>query len=95
MAGTFVLPPGSKLDYVFDWSDWLADSELITDYTITVETGLTLDSDELDSTEQKVVVWLSGGELHEMYRVQCDLVTSPLRETSRIMLINCEHVIQT
>lgn len=58
--------PDAKLDYQFDWraktnghgdSDWLAPSETIISYVITVDAGLTL----LSSSESNgvVVAWLS------------------------------------
>ena len=51
--------PSAVLDYVFDWTEWLATGETITDHTITADTGITVDSSTEDAG--KVTVWLSGG----------------------------------
>jgi len=65
---TFEKDPSAVLRYQFDWraysnqgisSDWLADDETITTYTITTQTGLTKDSDS--QSNGAVTVVLSGG----------------------------------
>ena len=77
--------PSAVLDWVFDWTDWLASGETITDHTITGETGITVDS----STESagKVTVWLSGGTAGENYKVACLIETSAGRIDERTIWI--------
>jgi hypothetical protein len=67
--------PDAKLDYPFDWraktnghgdSDWLAPDETIESYVITVDAGLTLNSDS--ESNGVVVAWLSGGEVGKWYK---------------------------
>ena len=53
--------PSAVLDYVFDWTEWLATGETIESYVITVDAGLTLNSDS--ESNGAVVAWLSGGEV--------------------------------
>lgn len=77
--------PSAVLDYVFDWNEWLATGETITDHTITADTGITVDS----STESggKVTVWLSGGTAGENYKVACLITTSAGRTDERTIWI--------
>lgn len=77
--------PSAVLDYVFDWTEWLAAGETITDHTITADTGITVDS----STESdgKVTVWLSGGTAGINYKVACLVETSAGRTDERTLWI--------
>ena len=77
--------PSAVLDYVFDWTEWLATGETITDHTITADTGITADS----STESdgKVTVWLSGGTVGINYKVACLVETSAGRTDERTIWI--------
>lgn len=85
MSLSNIKDPSAVLDWMFDWSDWLASGETITDHTITVDTGITKDS----STEAagKVTVWLSGGTAGENYKVACLIVTSAGRTDERTIWI--------
>ena len=77
--------PSAVLDYVFDWTEWLATGETITDHTITADTGITVDSStELDG---KVTVWLSGGTAGVNYKVACLVETSAGRTDERTIWI--------
>ena len=77
--------PSAVLDYMFDWTEWLATGETITDHTITADTGITVDS----STESdgKVIVWLSGGTAGINYKVACLITTSAGRTDERTIWI--------
>lgn len=85
MSLSNIKDPSAVLDWMFDWTDWLASGETITDHTITVDTGITKDS----STEAagKVTVWLSGGTAGENYKVACLIVTSAGRIDERTIWI--------
>ena len=90
MANTvFTKDSDAVLDYAFDWNDttdpWLATGETISSYTVTVETGLTKDSDSHASGV--VTVWLSGGTVGTTYRVECEITTSAGRKDERSMWI--------
>ena len=77
--------PSAVLDYVFDWTEWLATGETIDTHTITVDTGLTKDSStELDG---KVTVWLSGGTAGINYKVACKITTTAGRTDERTIWI--------
>jgi len=77
--------PSAVLDYVFDWTEWLATVETITDHTITADTGITVNS----STESdgKVTVWLSGGTAGINYKVACLITTTAGRTDERTIWI--------
>lgn len=85
MSLSNIKDPSAVLDWMFDWSDWLASGETITDHTITVDTGITNDSSTEDAG--KVTVWLSGGTAGENYKVACLIVTSAGRTDERTIWI--------
>ncbi len=81
----FTKDPSAILDWAFDWTDWLAAAETITDHTITADTGLTVDSSTEDAGV--VTVWLSGGTAGENYKVACLVTTSAGRTDERTIWI--------
>ena len=96
----FIKYPQAVLDYLFDWkagtngngtSDWLQSGEIITDHTVTVTTGLTVDSSSLVNTATSVQAWLSGGTNGTKYDVVCHIVTSAGREDDRTIRILCQQ----
>jgi hypothetical protein len=89
MTQIFTKDPDAVLDYAFDWSSWLATGETISSHTITVETGITKDSDSESSGV--VTVWLSGGTAENEYDVACKIVTSAGRTDERTMTIRCKN----
>ena len=84
----FKKDPDAVLDFAFDWSSWLAESETINTYTVTVMSGLTLYSDS--QADGVVTVWLSGGTAGNWYTVACRIVTSAGRTDERTMRIRVE-----
>ena len=85
MAQQFTKDPDAVLDFAFDWSSWLATSETISSHTVTVEAGITLDSDSESSGI--VTAWLSGGTANTVYDVACKIVTSASRTDERTIKI--------
>ncbi|MFY9174404.1 MAG: hypothetical protein WAO24_03565 [Peptococcia bacterium] len=81
--------PSAVLDYVFDWTGWLATGETISSYTVTAQSGITLDSDS--ATDDTVTVWLSGGTSGSRYRVSCKITTNAGRIDERSMIIDCQN----
>lgn len=89
MTNVFTKDPDAILDYQWDWSEWLAEDELIIDAVITVPDGLTLDSqDDADTT---ITVWLSGGTIDEGYQVTCHIETNQDREDDRSIYLICRE----
>ena len=85
MANQFLKDPDAMLDYAFDWSGWLQSGETISSYSITVDSGLTKESD--NESDGVVTVWLSGGTAGSEYTVSCKITTSMSRTDERTMRI--------
>ena len=65
--------PDDVLDYAVDFTQYLESSEVISTKTITVEEGLTKDSDGLDATSKKVIMWFSSGVAGNTYDVTVEI----------------------
>jgi len=78
---TFIKDPDAVLDYAVDWSDWLETGETISSHDVTVEAGLTKDSD--GESGGIVTIWLSGGTVNTSYRVAVEITTSSVRTDER------------
>jgi len=79
----FEKAPSEKLDYIFDWSDWLSEGENIVSYMVIPETGITIDNHSQE--ENRVIVWISEGKLNETYSISCLITTSENRIAQRTM----------
>lgn len=77
--------PDAVLDYVFDWSAWLDDTDELSQHTITPADGITVDSSS--RTTSAVTVWLSGGTPNTAYPVSCLIVTADGRTDERTMTV--------
>jgi len=95
----YIKDPNAVLDYKFDWkaltnltgnSDWLESAETISTATITVASGITVDSDSITDTNTTVTVWLSGGTAGTTYTLACKIVTSASRTDERTISIQVE-----
>ena len=84
----FPKDPHAFLDWYFDWSDWLAEGEIITDHTITTD-GLV---NELSLvTGGSVVVWLSSGSPGVRYSVGCKITTNEGRIDERTIKLDVRN----
>ena len=81
--------PAAVLDYVFNWSDWLESNETISSHVITVDSGITKDSD--NESAGVVTAWLSGGTHGSDYIVACKIITSLSRTDERSINIRCRE----
>lgn len=83
---TIIKDPDAVLDYVLDWTAWLADiTDTLASHTVTPDLGITLDSSTIDGN--KVVAWLSGGTEGETYQVVFHIVTASGREDDRSIFV--------
>lgn len=80
-SNQFTKDPVGVLDYGWNWSDWLKPGETVAAHTITVETGLTLDSSASDGVI--VAAWVSGGTVGKNYAVSCTVTTTQGRTDKR------------
>ena len=100
----FVKDPEAVLDYSFDWSNWLDSTstpkETISTQTVTVPTGLTLDTSSITDgtndagtsmTDSVVQAWISGGTVGTTYRVECLIVTTAGRTDERSLWITVQE----
>lgn len=85
MSDSYQHDPHARLDYQFDWSRWLDDDETITLAEVAEVAELTIETPIVATG--RVVVWVSGGTVGQMYRVTCHITTSAGREDDRTMLL--------
>lgn len=86
----FVKDPGAKLDYTFDWSQYLADGETIQSQTVTVPNGLT--ESLVSANDTAVTVWVEGGTADTDYDVVCQVTTSAGRIDERTIIIQVRNL---
>lgn len=67
--------PTDVLDYAADFDEFLEAAELITTKVVTPPAGITLDSDAIDSTSKKIVLFLSGGVDGDTYEFEVEVTT--------------------
>jgi hypothetical protein len=76
MPDTYNKDPAARLDYTWDWSEWLAEiSDTITSATVTVPAGLTAVGAPV-TTDTAVTQRISGGDLDEGYTMVCQITTT-------------------
>lgn len=85
MTDSFVKDPQAVLDYQWDWSAWLATSETISTYDVTVSSGITLNSDSASTTA--VTAWIQGGTDGTKYTATCQIVTNQGRTDERTITL--------
>lgn len=94
----YIKDPDAELDYINDWSEWLAANpqedggpgwvegdDTITAVTWTVPDGITEGEDTHASsfTDRRSTVWLSGGTLGEIYEIVTHVTTADGRIDDR------------
>ena len=86
----FIKDPNAVLDYSFDWSDWLSESEEINTSTWINPDNITINTSAKTATSS--VVWVSGGTAGKTYRLTNRIVTnhSPARTDDRTLLIEVQ-----
>lgn len=81
----FVKDPNARLEWLFDWADWLADGETISTSSVTADDGLTVDT--VSHGGSSAVAWLSGGVAGATYRVTNHITTSETRADDRSIIV--------
>jgi len=84
VSTAFRTDPDATLDWVFDWSAWLAESETITAHTIETSGTVTVDSSSVSAGA--VTVWLSAAAGSRV-QVTCRIVTSQGRTDDRSLTL--------
>lgn len=85
MAEGWTKDPGAKLDYHFDWKNWLEEGEAINTSTFEVTAGITVESTANVATN--TTVWLSGGQRGQNYTITNRIVTSAGRTDERSAIL--------
>jgi hypothetical protein len=78
---SYLHDPQAKLDYGFDWSDWLRDGEIIITSTWAIATGLTKISDSFSTSA--TTIWIKDGVAGESQVITNHITTSAGREDDR------------
>ena len=87
---SFKKDPDAVRPFRFDWSKYLAPTgDTIASATVTVEAGLTKDSQS--NTTTTVTVWLSGGSADTTYTVACEITTAAGVVDERTITIEVDH----
>lgn len=81
----YVKDPDAVLDYIFDWSRWLAGNEAITASNVVASAGINLDSQS--NTGTAVTAWISGGTGGQPYTVTNHITTNLGRSDDRTITI--------
>lgn len=87
--------PDAKLDYGYDWTDWLGLDEIDT-YELIITPELEIPELEIlqDSESGGIItVWLIGGEPLKDYTVTCRIATknNPPREDDRSIIFHIKE----
>lgn len=88
--------PDARLDYYWNWTEWLKEGETIVDFNISFTPpqdadGLTEDDSDIYVGGKQVVAWLTGGEVNTAVGVTCHIKTSEDREDDRTLDIWVEE----
>lgn len=89
MASVYQKDPQAVLNYVFDWSLWLALGETISSVVNTVPAGLTLTS--ASNTTTTATLKLSGGTAGQSYKVSNRITTSTSQVDERTIIIQVDE----
>ncbi len=83
---TIIKDSREVLDYVFDWTAYLADAgDTIVSKAVTADVGLTLDSSAIIGS--MVSAFVSGGSTGTTYKLLCQIVTAGGRTADRSIFI--------
>lgn len=81
----FQKDPNDRLDYSFDWSEWLAQGETITNSVMETSVGLTIDT--ASNSISAATAWLIGGTSGHVYTLTNRITTSAGRIKEKSMRI--------
>lgn len=91
MARIYEKDPSARLDYGWDWVDWLAEvGDTIASRTVTVTKGdVVVESSAIVGTQ--VVAWVTGGTLGTEAEVTFHITTAGGRQddrTTKLVIVN-------
>lgn len=80
---TYEKDPDDILDFHWNWRPYLSDGELITASEFLVTAGVTIGPTPPSSTTQDATLWLSGGDIGQVYRCTNRITTNQGRQVDR------------
>ncbi len=92
MYKTYTKDPGSQLDYVFEWKDWLVEGDQILKSSFTIQEGLDWVAESTDGTKTRV--WVTGGTSGQSYLVtnRVETKSNPPRIAEISIEIKCQEL---
>lgn len=81
--------PDATLDWIFDWNEWLGETETIASVEFEADPGITIETES--NTQKTATVWLSGGTEGQVYRVTCRITSSEGRIDDRSFTLRCAN----
>ena len=90
---TYTKDPDARLDYPFNWAQWLPFGDVLASAEYVVDPGLTLSSFPPPSLSDTVATpFLEGGTVGQTYEVVCRITTAEGRiEDSTIAIYIADH----
>jgi len=87
----FIKDSDAKLDFGFDWSQWLNAGETIDSYVITTSPCGIENIYDTSTASGSVIVWLTSGSPSTRYLVSCLISTSGSRIDERTINIDVKN----
>lgn len=88
MPSSFLHDPTAVLDYVVDWTAWLASGETISVSTWTVPAGITQTTPAPSTNGTKDTIWLTGGTIGTEYTITNHITTTAGRQNERSFVVS-------
>lgn len=85
----YIKDPDAKLDYPWDWADWLAEGETITDSEFIASAGIEVVTTSNSATT--ATAWIQGGQQGTAYQITNRITTSAGRIDDRSIVIRVQN----
>lgn len=79
--------PDARLDWIFDWNDWLGEGETISTSEFFASVGIVIDA--TDETTKTATAWLTGGTAGQVYELTNRITSTDGRIDDRTITIRC------
>lgn len=89
MATTFRKDPDELLDYKFDWSDWLDQTDIIVSARGSAVPGITKSFEAFTTLDH--TIWLGAGTVNNEYNITSSVMTQAGRTAKRTIIIRVEN----
>lgn len=86
----YLKDPDATLDFTWDWSQYLVDSDTIVSATVFLSPGITLNS--FTWTTTSVIAWVQGGQAGNSYLATARVTTAGGRTDDRSLTIKVQQM---